>query len=53
MVNDKVNTANRIVLASGLPVSITIIGVGTTDFTAVCNSVCVCVCVCVCLCCKY
>ena len=36
MVNDKVNTANKIALASSLPISITIIGVGTTDFSMVC-----------------
>ena len=34
--NDKVNTAKKIALASSLPISITIIGVGTVDFSTVC-----------------
>ena len=37
MVNDKVNTAKKIALASGLPLSLTIIGVGAADFATVCN----------------
>lgn len=49
VVNDKVNTAKKIALASGLPLSLTIIGVGTADFTTVCNCVYVCVHTCVCM----
>ena len=37
MVNDKVSTANKIALASSLPISVTIIGVGTADFSTVCD----------------
>ena len=37
MVNDKANTISKIALASGLPISLTIIGVGSADFTTVCN----------------
>ena len=44
--NDKVNTANKIVLASGLPLSLTIIGIGAADFSTVSvASVCVSMCV--------